>query len=102
MTNQAVAQIGLPVVCKKCGAQSRVCPGTDYGGWFKSQIFTTWRLRWYCSEHYELGKEVDKKASQDITVRNLDPIWPIAEPNEKWEASEAEDVDGLEELLKLV
>lgn len=94
--DNALSQVGLLVKCRKCLKESRVAPGTDYNGWFKSKIFTTWRLRWYCPEHYEIGENVDKKAF--VNIGAPEPI----EPNPNWGTSGLEEVDGLEELLNLV
>lgn len=93
--DEALSKVGLLVKCRKCLKEGRVAPGTDYNGWFKSKIFTTWRLRWYCPEHYEIGENEDQKAS--VNIPRVEP-----EPNRDWGVSKVEEVDGLEELLNLV
>lgn len=57
----ALAKIGLPVKCRKCREPGLVKPATDYGGWYKSKLFRSPHLRWYCPEHYEIGKAVDER-----------------------------------------
>jgi hypothetical protein len=62
--DQAIAKIGLPVRCRKCRVRGFIIPGSDYGGWFKSMLFTRPHLRWYCPEHYEIGKAVDTRFNE--------------------------------------
>lgn len=61
---EALIQVGLPVKCRKCLKEGRVKPAfvdPTHGGWYKSKMFRTKRLRWYCPEHYELGREEDNR-----------------------------------------
>ena len=80
-------QIGLPVKCRKCKTPGQVKP-KNYGGWYKSKMFRFKRLKWYCPEHYELGREVDNKFYENY--KTPDPY-----PAEKFE----DTVDKLYKLL---
>lgn len=55
----AIEVVGLPVKCRKCGEKGFVKPRSDYGGWYKSKLFRLKRAKWYCPEHYEIGRKVD-------------------------------------------
>lgn len=59
--DEVLVKVGLPVKCRKCRVRGFIKPGSDYGGWFKSKLFTRPHLRWYCPEHAEIGKAVDAR-----------------------------------------
>lgn len=59
--DETLLQVGLPVKCRKCDTKGFVKPDKKYGGWYKSRLFRTKRLRWYCPEHHDIGKSVDDK-----------------------------------------
>lgn len=61
---EALIQVGLPVKCRMCETRGFVKPkfmDPEHGGWYKSRMFRTKRLRWYCPEHYENGRAEDNK-----------------------------------------
>ncbi len=51
--------VGFPVKCRKCGEKGFVKPRTDYGGWYKSKLLRMSVKRWFCPEHYEIGRKMD-------------------------------------------
>lgn len=58
---EALIHIGLPVKCRCCDNRGFVKPCSDYGGWYKSKFYRLKRLKWFCPEHYEIGRDVDNK-----------------------------------------
>ena len=61
MLDEVLIQVGLPVKCRKCRTGGFIKPMSDYGGWYKSKIFRFKRLKWYCPEHYEIGRHIDNQ-----------------------------------------
>lgn len=61
MMDHALIEVGLPVKCRKCRKEGRVRPNTNYDGWYKSKFFRLKRYKWFCTEHYELGREIDNR-----------------------------------------
>lgn len=60
--DEALIQVGLPVKCRKCRKEGRVKPlfvDPDHGGWYKSKLLRSTPNRWFCPEHYEIGREMD-------------------------------------------
>jgi hypothetical protein len=57
----ALERIGLPVKCRKCGKKGNVRPRTDYGGWHKSRFMLRSMNKWFCPEHAQIGKDMDKR-----------------------------------------
>lgn len=83
---QGLIEVGLPVKCYKCKKNGFVKPRTDYGGWYKSKLFRFKRLRWFCPEHYEVGRAIDNKFYENYKTPD-----PYPEPE-----------DATEELYKLL
>lgn len=78
--DQALIQVGLPVKCRKCLAPGFVKPNSDYGGWYKSKMFRMFpRNRWYCPEHYEIGRSVDNKFYENYKTPDPYPEKPKVE-----------------------
>lgn len=90
--DEAIRQVGLPVHCRKCEVAGFVKPGTDYGGWYKSKKYRTTNNRWFCPEHYEIGRKVDN----DFFQRSPTPD-PYSEEEKQKQIESTE-----EELYKLL
>lgn len=69
----ALYSVGLPVTCRHCGEKGFVKPHTDHGGWYKSKLFRTKRIRWYCPEHYQMGRDVDNKFYENYKTPDPEP-----------------------------
>lgn len=77
--DQALIKVGLPVRCGlgDCEITGFVKPHTDHDGWYKSKLLRMRpRKRWFCPEHYEVGRAMDNKFYENF--RTPDP-YPTAE-----------------------
>lgn len=68
MMDHAILKVGLPVKCRKCKKEGRVKPGGDYGGWYKSKIYRSHKIKWYCPKHYEIGRAVDNRFFDNLNT----------------------------------
>lgn len=70
---EVIAHVGMPVTCRQCKVKAFVKPNTDYDGWYKSKIFRFKRLRWFCPEHYEIGREIDNRFYENYKTPDPEP-----------------------------
>jgi len=74
-------KVGLPVKCRKCGEKGFVRPRSDYGGWYRSKMLRLTRNKWFCPEHYEIGRKMDNRFYENYKTPDPEP-----EPEDTTEA----------------
>lgn len=69
----ALLKVGLPVKCRKCRVKGFVKPH-DYQGWYKSRLLRMKPNKWFCPEHFEVGKAMDDRFYKEYDTPAPEPI----------------------------